>query len=209
MLTQQEQDIFQDIAETGLIESLRALTKLSGRQWSAFLNPFAFATMREAKSSFSPLEPPRFAAQLNLDGEIPMRILCVFPQESAITLVHFLTAGMEPPPAVSSIQSQTVAEVANIISNAFLGVIANTLKLRLLASAPQPLSGTPVEILTAASANDAAETECALSTELRLESENLTMAGTLYILVNAGALKNLVSRIHGSPAWTLKRFRIF
>ena len=209
MLTQQEQDIFQDIAETGVIEALRALTKLSGRQWSAFVNPFIFATTPEARTALSPLEPARFAAEMSLDGEISLHLLCVFPQESTITLVQFLTAGMDKPPSVAALQTQTVAEVTNIMANAFLGVIANTLKLRLLASPPKVLSGTTAEILTGACAVDAVPPEHTLSTELRLESENLTMAGTLYIMVSSRSLKNLVSRIHDSPAWTVKRFRIF
>lgn len=209
MLTEKEKKVFQDIAQTGLLETLRALSKLSDRQWCAFPRAFSFETIEQARAGFPASEPARFSGDLILEGDMPMHLLCIFPQESALTLMYFLTGQSEKVSDLASMQTLAVAEVSNILANAFLNVIANTLKVRLLPRTPRVLVGSRSQIIDSALSRAGAHPDYALVTELRLESENLTMTGTLCILLDRTALGNLIGKIHDSPAWTERTRKIF
>ncbi|MFA5937685.1 MAG: hypothetical protein WC822_07465 [Candidatus Paceibacterota bacterium] len=209
MLTDKEKKVFQDIAQTGLLETLRTLAKMSGKQWCAFPRAFSFETVAQTRAALPQNEPARFSGDLTLEGATPMHLLCIFPQESALTLMHFLTGHSEKVSDLASMQTLAVAEVSNILANAFLGVIANTLKVQMLPCTPRVLVGSRKQIIEGAISRAKVPPDYALVTELRLESENLTMTGSLCILLDATALANLVTKIHDSPAWTERWRRIF
>jgi len=201
-ITLAEKQIFQDIAETGMLDSLRALSKLTHRQWSAFPHRFEFTPTDNKDSRFPDKEAVRFGGDLIISGDIPMSMLFMFPQESAMNLTHFITdAAAMKLAELPALQLLTVAEVSNIMANRFLGVIANTLKVRILPSEPRSQVGTRKTLLEGAAARAGINVTHHVSADFRLESSHMAMLGTVSFLINGTDLKTLIEKIHSSPAW--------
>lgn len=202
-ITLAEKQIFQDIAETGMLNSLRALSKLSHRQWSAFPHRFSFVPIGETAGMFPEQEPVRFGGDLIITGDIPMSMLFMFPQESAMNLTHFITDETSLRMAeLPALQLLTVAEVSNIMANRFLSVIANTLKVRILPSEPRAQVATRRSLLETSAARADVTATHYVTADFRLESNHMAMMGTVCFLMNAADLKTLIEKIHSSPAWT-------
>jgi len=208
-LTQEEKLIFQDIADTGVLHTLKALSKLSGRDWSGFPRRFEILEAEQAARLFPQQEAARFCGDLYFDGETPFSLMCVFPQESAINLTHSLTDGKRTTADQSSLEILTVAEVSNILANTFLNVIANTIKMRILPTAPRVLVGSRGYLLNKAMARANLRAEYILSNDLRLESQNLSMSVNFCLLFETKSLQALIGRIHESQAWNSTNKRVF
>jgi len=207
-ITQKERQIFQDIAETGILESLKALSKLYKKDWSAFTQKFCFMTIEEARRVFPEKEHAWFGGDLYLEGDIAMSLLYIFPQESALHLTHFMTnqeeTGIAP---LTSRKTMAISEVSSILANTFLNVLANTLGVFLLPAPPKVAVDSRGALLEGAISRAGLKADYVITSELRLESDNLTMAGIFCLVLNTESLKQFVARIHASPAWTTQRWR--
>ncbi|MFA5161548.1 MAG: hypothetical protein WC421_04825 [Elusimicrobiales bacterium] len=206
MLTHREHEAFQDLAETGLLETLRALAKMSNRQWCIFPQRMTLHLLDEALGIFPENEPARIGCDLRLEGAVDAHLLFLFPQESALTLTKFFTSGLSIP-NTAEVQAMAVTEVSNILSNAFLNVLANTLKARFLAAEISPVSGPRGELLARISGNMGKGR--LLRTRLKMESEYLAMSADFCMLLDEESFSRILGLIDDCPACTVRRRRIF
>lgn len=193
-----------------MLHSLQALSKLSRREWNLFPHKFQFMTFDEAMAKIPQKEPARYCGDLTFTGETPLSIMCIFSQESAINLTHYIT-DKEPKKVaeLTSLQTLTVAEVSNILTNTFLNVFANTIGIKILPKAPRVLIGSRAVLLKEAAARAEISADLVLTSEMRLESEHMSMCGEMVIIFSAKSFKDLIAKVKISPAWDERTWRIF
>lgn len=201
--------MFQDVAETGMMHSLTALSRLSRREWNIFPHEFKFAPYNDAMSKFPAREPARYCGELSFSGETPLSIMCVFNQESMLNLTHYITDQDARSEELSSLQTLTVAEVSNILANTFLNVFANTIGMKILPRAPRVMVGTRAAMLKEAAGRVDQTADLLLSSEMRLESGHMTMSGEMVIIFSTDSFKQLIAKIKKSPTWDEKAWHIF
>lgn len=208
-ITKDEMSIFQDVAETGMMHSLTALSRLSRREWNLFPHEFKFSSFAEAGNKFPGKEPARYCGELSFSGETPLSILCVFNQESMLNLTHYINEHEAKSEELSSLQTLTVAEVSNILANTFLNVFANTIGMKILPRAPRVMVGTRAMMIKEAASRMDQTADLLLSSEMRLESGHMTMSGDMLILFSETSFKPLIAKIKKSPTWDEKAWHIF
>lgn len=208
-ITKDEMSIFQDIAETGMMHSLTALSRLSRREWNLFPHEFKFLPYNEAIAKLPVKEPARYGGELSFSGETPLSIICIFNQESVLNLTHYITDRETRPEELASMETLTIAEVSNILANTFLNVFANTIGMKILPRAPRVMIGTRASLLKEAASRAECAADLVLSSEMRLESGHMTMGGEMVIIFSTESFKQLISKIKKSPSWDDKAWHIF
>jgi len=202
-LTAEERSLLEDIAETGIHDSLAALKKLTRTEWTAFSHSLSIFTASELSGRFSMQEKPYLGGNLNIEGPLRMAVLISYPKESVMNLVHFM-APKETAVDQSELEHFTVAEASNIMANTFISVIANTLKMKILAKGPNVLNGPNVVMLSMAASNAGLEADYILTSSLKLESDQINMHCTMAIILSAAGLRELVASMRNSAAWSDK-----
>ncbi|HOX24093.1 MAG TPA: hypothetical protein PLL10_11545, partial [Elusimicrobiales bacterium] len=152
---------------------------------------------------FSAQEKPYLGGNLNVDGPLRMALLISYPKESVMNLMHFM-APAQLSSAQSELEQSTVAEASNILANTFISVIANTLKVKILAKGPNVLHGPNSAMLQMAASNAGLEPDYIITSALKLESDQINMHCTLAIILSAAGLRELVSSMRNSSAWSEK-----
>ena len=202
-LSTEERSLLEDIAETGIHDSLAALKKLTRTEWTAFSHSLSIFTASELSGRFSMQEKPYLGGNLNIEGPLRMALLISYPKDSVMNLVHFM-APKESALEQSMLEQYTIAEASNIMANTFISVIANTLKVKILAKGPNVLQGPTVVMLSMAASNAGLEPDYILTSGLKLESDQINMHCTLAIILSASGLRELVAAMRNSAAWSEK-----
>ncbi|NLO90376.1 MAG: hypothetical protein GX410_00085 [Elusimicrobia bacterium] len=202
-LTPDERSLLEDIAETGVHDSLVALKKITRTEWTAFSHNLSIFTASELSGRFSMQEKPYLGGNLNVQGPLNMALLISYPKESVMNLVHFM-APKEAASQQSELEHFTVAEASNILANTFISVIANTLKVKILAKGPNVLQGPNVVMLSMAASNAGLDPDYILTSSLKLESDQINMNCNLAIILSSTGLRELVTAMRNSAAWSEK-----
>ena len=196
-LTAGDHAVFNDIAATGVSESLRLLSKMTGRHWNVFPSKLALSDLPDVLKKFSPRETVRFGGDLALKGDMAMSLLYVFPQESMINITHcFTNESLLDSNPMSLLEEWAVAEVSNVLANAFLNTVANTLKMKILPTVPRVIAQTRQVLLEKAAERAKIKAEHVLFCEMRLEVQNLAMSAAFYLLLDSASLKALINKMH-------------
>ncbi|MCX5784013.1 MAG: hypothetical protein NTW04_06225 [Elusimicrobia bacterium] len=206
----QELSLFENIAETGVHESLMSLSRMFQGTWSLFPQKIRLLSAEEINRICPEKETARVGGDLALEGDIPISLLYTFSQESAINLTHCMadSAGLKNRD-LPSLEVLAVAEISNILGNTFLNVIANTLRIKLLASIPRVISGTRRALFSKAAARAKISAEHIFVSDLKIESENIIMSASFALITNGETLKKLAEKIQSAPELSTARVRFF
>lgn len=189
---EEENLLMRDIIDTGIQHSLRMFGKLSSRQWSAFPGKIAKIPASGLKDRFGEVELIRFGGNVVLECGVPFSLLYVFTPDSALNLAHLMAQKFNGPVAdISRFQMETVGEATNVLANAFIGVLANTLGMTLLPSIPYVLKAREAELLARAT-DKLPKIEEAFISNCKLESDHLAMDYTFYMLLSGESLRMLI-----------------
>jgi chemotaxis protein CheY-P-specific phosphatase CheC len=190
--------LFENIADAGITQTLRALSKMTGRSWSIFSKGKEFLDIEKAWKLFPFDNEIEFGGELNVCGEIGVSLLCIFPQKSVLNLTNFINVKADSNSKQSAIQKMTVAEVSNVLSNSFLGVVANTLKTSLLPGQPAVSVGSKGYLLKKAVSKSKIKSGYVLTRKLLMQSDYLTMNASFVVILSKNSLEKLVNQLHRS-----------
>lgn len=197
IITDEERSLFQAIADTGIHKSLKAISKLSQSEWYAFPRSINLLTAEELRASLASKTAVEIGGATVLKGDIPLTLLYVFPRESALNLTHCMARQFHGIGSdIGGLQELAVTEISNILANAFLGVIANTLDVTFLPSVPGVRQAEKKKLVE----NTLTGADYALTGEFRLESEQLPMSCEFFILLSSASLKKLVAKAPSEPS---------
>lgn len=139
------------------------------------------------------------AVRLDFSGAISGSVAEIFPTESAAKLVSLMTEESESDD-LDSIHVGTLTEIGNIVLNAVMGSIANTIRQQLIYSVPTYREGRLADILTSDS-RIVAEAVVWARTHFHIEQREITgdfvlvfEADSLDILFAGSALSGATER---------------
>jgi len=209
-ITQRQKEIFEDIADIGISQTVKSLSKITGRNWHIYNKRTEFYDLEKSWKIFPFDDSMKFGGELVFKGEIPMSFLCVFPQKSVKSLTQYINAQVDLQSSQKpKLQEMTVAEVSNILSNSFLGVIANELKMSMLIATPNVSVGSDGYLLKKAVSKAGLKSGYVLANTLTIQSENLIMTTMFVVVISEQSLKTLVSKIDSLKTSKKKDFRMF
>lgn len=192
-VTQKQKEIFEEMAGTGIAHTLRALSKITRRGWKILDKKTKFSDIASAWKLFPLDEVLKFGGELVYSGEVPMSFVCIFPQKSVADLTGYINT--DGSSEISDLQHMTIAEVSNILTNSFLGIIANKLKLSMLIAAPSVSVGSEGYLFKKAVSKAGVKEGYVLSSRLFMQSDDLKMDAFFVVILSSGSFRTLVDKI--------------
>lgn len=89
---------------------------------------------------------PLIAVSEDFRGLFGCRVLLIFPEETSLELERIVAARDMPHDELVAHESEAIAEIGNIVLNAWVTTLANLLKRNLVMSVPQVLRGLGGEL---------------------------------------------------------------
>ena len=205
VITKKQKKVFEDIAGTAISQTLKSLSKITQQEWHISSKKIEFYDLDTVWKLFPLDNVMKFAGELVFKGEMPMLFLCVFPQKSVINLTHQINvqAGAQNEKQ-ANVDKMTIAEVSNILSNSFLGVIANILKTTMLITAPSVSVGSRGYLLKKSISKAGLKEGYVLASRLLMQSDRLEMTYLFAVVLSKESFGNLVDKITSSVAASTK-----
>lgn len=192
---EEQKKIFEDIAERAITQTLKSLSKITAREWNVLNREMHFCDIKSAWKLFPFDDVMKFGGELVYSGEMPMSFVCIFPQKSVADLTGYINKKSKLKQKGSSLAETTIAEVSNILTNSFLGVVANILKMRMLIAMPSVSVGSRGYLFKKAISKAGVEKGYVLSSELFLESDDLAMKATFVVVMSENSFKKLIGKV--------------
>jgi chemotaxis protein CheY-P-specific phosphatase CheC len=200
-VTGSQKKILENVAADGISRTLQSLSKISGRQWKVLDRKTEFHNLSDAWKIFPFDDTVRFGGELVYSGQMPMSFVCIFPQNSVVDITEYINRRSETKTKKEPVlEKMTIAEVSNILTNGFLGVIANKLKMSMLIATPSVSVGSKGYLLKKAVSKAGLKSGHVLASRLFLQSDNLTMDALFVVVLSSDSFTTLVEKISGSSA---------
>lgn len=136
------------------------------------------------------------AVKLGFKGTFSGTTEIVFPVASAQKLVSLLTGERIDSPNLDSLKTGTLNEIANILLNSVMGVIANLLETHFRYELPAYSEESIEQLLMTASDID----QIILFGETHFEIEQLQIEGNIIIILELSALEHLKTALNNLPS---------
>ena len=142
--------ILERIAVAGLEKCVAKLSRISAGKWSVADVRVSMRSMEEAIKEHSSGADHGAAVYFEISGETPFTSMIVFrPEDIEIISRGFLGFSFSKLPSLNQAQELLLSELGNIILNALISALSNTLKRSFLPSAPKCVQGETPFLLEA------------------------------------------------------------
>lgn len=131
------------------------------------------------------------AIRQRLKGDLEGNALLVFPEEKSLELVRMILGEDSSQEFISELEEGALTEVANVVLNAFTGMIANILKISVSCSLPVYSKGSGQEVVNL----ENPENIICLFIYVGFETELLEVNGYLLLLLNFSSMEIFMERI--------------
>jgi chemotaxis protein CheC len=143
VLSEMEQDALAELANIGVNRAAVSLRQILGEQVLLSI-PAVEIISREAAARFveESSTPKLIAVQQSFEGSFSGKALLIFPETQSLELVRSILGDKHSLEDIVTLEYEVLAEVGNIILNAFLGTIANVLGQSVRISLPTVIRGS-------------------------------------------------------------------
>lgn len=142
MLTELERDALTELANIGVGKAAAGLSRMVAEPVHLSVPRAELLDASEAARLFVAGDQAAFVAvRQDFAGPFNGRALLLFPETNSLELVRAVVgpeAGLEE---IAELEQEALAEIGNVILNAFIGTIANLLRHRLTVELPDVLRG--------------------------------------------------------------------
>lgn len=142
MLTELERDALTELANIGVGRAAAGLSRMVAEPVQLSVPRAELLEASQAASLFVAGDRAAFVAvRQDFAGPFNGRALLLFPETNSLELVRAVVgpeAGLEE---IAELEQEALAEIGNVILNAFIGTIANLLRHRLAVELPDVLRG--------------------------------------------------------------------
>lgn len=134
--------ILEKIAGAGMEKCMARLTRVSAGKWSMAAISVSRRSMDEAVRGHAAAGRAGAAVYFEVAGEYPFTSMVMFrPEDIEIISRGYLGFSFSKLPGLNQAQELLLTELGNVILNAFISSLSNTLKRSFLPSAPKCLNG--------------------------------------------------------------------
>lgn len=132
----------EEIAGASMGKCMAKLSRISAGQWSVSGISVARRSMSEAIRAHTAAGGIGAAVYFEVAGEYPFTSMVIFrPEDVEVLSRGFLGFSFNKLPGINQAQELLLSELGNIILNAFISALSNTLKRSFLPSAPKSVNG--------------------------------------------------------------------
>lgn len=130
--------------------SVANLSKMSGSEWKISSPRISWSVLGKLAKNYSPGEDTGACIHFQIQGDIPLTVVILFPPgDVQMVSKCFLGHSYAKLSCLNQVEELALAELGNILVNAFVGALADTIAKLLLPSVPQCLQGARQSILEA------------------------------------------------------------
>ncbi|MEI7528612.1 MAG: hypothetical protein WCK76_06680 [Elusimicrobiota bacterium] len=142
-MTEQETGVLERLAAAGLEKCLLKIAKVSGGEWRLGDTRVSTGTLAEAVSLHKFKDPAAAAVYIHVQDRFPFISLMFFELEDVAHIAKCFVGGSLPAAGASvpRFDEEMLLELGNIILNAIINYLQNTLKKSAIPSVPLMLKG--------------------------------------------------------------------
>lgn len=192
-LSELQNDILTEIINIGMGSAAAALSTMVGDEVSLSVPTISFSTIDSIKDNLGDMNTSELTSiRQSFDGELSGDAILLFPGDKSMEIVRMLlsnTLSIDNND-FSDFEQEALSEIGNIILNAGLSAIANTLKFDVNSSLPIYKQGDINKLILA---EEKPLTVLILRVDLSLESEKIK--GYVVYLMDIQAIDQLVEHI--------------
>jgi len=192
-LTELQHDILTEIINIGMGSAAAALSTMVKDEVTIGVPNISFSSVESIQDNLIELSSGKLAAvRQGFNGELEGDAMLLFPGDKSLEIVRLLLADTLPidNDNFSDFEQEALSEIGNIILNAGLSAIANTLKFSVSSSLPLYKQG---DMTTLLSSSDQTQTVLILKVELGLEHKQIK--GYVIYLMDIHAIDHLITHI--------------
>lgn len=137
-LTELQRDALTEMFNIGVGAAADLLSQMVGEPVRLSVPLVEFTSESKAKAYYLEREQrPLCAVRQRYVGEVTTEALLMFPEENSLELVRIMVGADLPLQALTEMEQDAMAEIGNIILNAVISSMANTLSLHFEGALPQ------------------------------------------------------------------------
>lgn len=137
-LTELQRDALTEMFNIGVGAAADLLSQMVGESVRLSVPLVEFTSESKAKAYYLEREQrPLCAVRQRYVGEVTTEALLMFPEENSLELVRIMVGADLPLQALTEMEQDAMAEIGNIILNAVISSMANTLSLHFEGALPQ------------------------------------------------------------------------
>jgi chemotaxis protein CheC len=141
-LTELELDALTELVNLGVSKAAAGLREMVREEVILSVPSVAVVTRDQAIAELGEREARRLVAvHQDFEGDIRGRALLIFPEAKSMELVRAVVGGDLPLEDLMELEQEALAETGNVLLNACLGTIANSLERSLRISLPEVVHG--------------------------------------------------------------------
>lgn len=190
VLTEMELDALTELVNLGVSNAALSLRELVREEILLSVPKVTVVTREQAIANLGPGEGKRLVAvHQDFEGDIKGRALLIFPEARSMELVRAIVGSELSLEDIMELEQEALAETGNIILNACLGTIANSLERTLHISLPEVLYGEGAEFFE--SVPSSAASDSVLFIYINFSVRHRDIQGYLALLLDLPSLSTL------------------
>lgn len=191
-LTEDQQDILIELLNIGMGKAASQLNEMLERPVEIKVPTIKLLHADQLEEEEVKLQFGKFISSVSMEfsGFIAGKTALVFPPKSAQNLVEALTGEEPGTPEMDSVTVETLSEIGNIVINAVMGSLSNSLGNRLGYSTPTYMEDSLSKVALA-NLNDS--NQVILLAEVAFSISNLEISGKIILTFGLGSLDKLTA----------------
>jgi chemotaxis protein CheC len=192
VLTDLEHDALTELVNLGVSNAAASLRELVREEILLSVPKVVVVTREEAIANLGARDArPLVAVHQDFDGELRGRALLIFPEAKSMELVRAIVGNDLSLEDIMELEQEALAETGNILLNACLATIANSLQLSLRISLPEVMQGEGTEFFTVAPNSTLGDS--VLFTYINFSARHRDIQGYIAMLLDLPSLAMLKS----------------